>query len=646
MITQKYNDKLIGGGEKMIKRIVIIGLVLLILVLSGCSNTQELLGKWEGYDTKEYIEFIDSKTLNWDGSVCDYEIKDKSLVVNYGIFQSVFEYNIEDGKLVLTQQEGNDYVFIKEGYLKNDASASEELVGEWGILYNPLFSFNEDGSILIKKLPETETVDSGSYTARNGIIRFESDSDLNHSIFLEYEFKSEELTLNYVGEEEIKLIRVDTDEIRDKAAEDYKNRFNSGRLYQEEIDNLSDNDRKEYINDNVLRYSSIDMIGPDETNYAMDIVIAAKNMSSRSIKYIYYTVLFINNVGDEIDNSLFGNVLTFTGPIEPGEIGGKDSYWPSVIFDSKRQIKEWVISEIKIEYIEGDKIILKGNDVSNDNSSVDVHNKNNETTEILITELFDKSFDEITKLYGYDFDSYEYAGSTFIDYREAGHNISIGFAVDSFSTSSKPSVLYSHDVKSFATSLGIEGELTPVTLFNAIGEPSSKGYDEMGETGFIVQYNLDGLAVNFVCDDEDSATKYIEMTKISFRGIEEYLTKTYSELIALFGEDCEVEKKDNGVVFLKLTNTKENIKIGFIDPSLNLESKPIDIIFTPNDSNTLYNGVTDGMMPEDIESILGVPTSNLYDERLGYILNYDYERFYVELYCDETYGLYGVRIKN
>jgi hypothetical protein len=54
----------------------------------------------------------------------------------------------------------------------------------------------------------------------------------------------------------------------------------------------------------------VEMFGPDETNSAMDIKIAARNMSSRPVKYIYYTVKFTNNVGDEIDNSLFGNVLT------------------------------------------------------------------------------------------------------------------------------------------------------------------------------------------------------------------------------------------------------------------------------------------------------------------------------------------------
>jgi hypothetical protein len=627
---------------------MVIGLILLIIVLTGCSSSRDLSGKWEGYNTKENIEFIDSKTLNWNGSVCDFEVKDERLFVDYGFFQMVFGYSIKDGKLLLSREDDEDdsLVFIKEGYLENDKSAYEELFGEWGIQYDPMFTFKEDGSVNIKELPETKLADSGHYSARNGIIRYESDSDLNHSIFLEYEFDDKKLALNYIDEASVELIRVDTDEIRAKASEDYLNRYNSGLLYQYEMDSLSDDECKKYIYDNVIRYSSRKMDEPDTTNSAVDIHISAKNMSSRSIKYIYYTVMFTNNVGDEIDNSLFGNRLSFTGPVEPGQIGGRDSYWPSVIFDSKGQIKEWMITEIEIEYSDGDTIIIEGDDVQNNDSFDAVGQKSDENAEsinVANADLFDLSFDEIINLYGNEFESYDYAGSTIIDYHEVGYDISIGFSAVSFSPSNKPSVIYTQDLIDFADSHGIDVELTPSSLFNAFGEPISEGYDEMGEEGYIVEYNLEDIAYRFICDDETLAVKYIELTKVSFMGIEDYLTKTYDEFIEQYGEDCQVDKKDNGLFILNLTETEEDIKLYFADPTSNSKINPLGIVFTPSDSKS-YNGINDGMMPEEIESVLGLPVSNDYDERLGNVLMYDYEKFSVDFYCDESFGLYFIRM--
>lgn len=628
---------------------VIIGLILLVVVLTGCSNSKDLSGKWEGYNTNEDIEFIDSKTLNWNGSVCDYEIKDEIMFVDYGIFQMAFDYSIEDGKLVMTRDDDQDnpFIFIKEGHLKTDDSTSEQLSGEWGIQYNSMFTFKENGSLNIKELPESKSANSGYYSAKDGIIRYESDSDLNDSIFLEYEFKGEKLLLNYIGEDPVELIRVDTDEIRAMAAEDYSNRLNSGMLYQDEIDSLSDDDRKEYLYDNVLRYTFMEMTGPDAGTYAMDIEIAARNMSSRSIKYIYYTVKFTNNVGDEIDNSLFGNRLTLTGPVEPGQIGGGESYWPSVIFDSKGQIKEWIITDIEIEYNDGDIIIIEGDVVQNDDSVDEVGQKsdgNDQYIDVDIIDLFDLSYDEIIKIYGNDFESYEYAGSTIIEYYERGQKISIGFSVASFSPSNKPSVIYTQDLKYFAEPQEINVELTPSSLFNALGEPIWKGYDEMGEEGYIVEYNIEDISYRFICDDEISPVKYMKMTKISFMGMEDYLTKTYGELIEEFGEDYQVEKKDGGLVILSLTESEEDIKLFFADTSSNQEINPMALIFTPSDSKS-YNGINHGMIPEEIESVLGLADSKEYSETLGTVLTYDFEKFSVDFSCDESFGLLVIHIQ-
>jgi len=337
---------------------------VLILLLVGCGSGQKLTGGWEGYGIEENVEFIDSDTVNWDGVEFEYEIVDGKLRLGPEDSILKYDYSIENGKLFLKDGSTIMATYIKEDFVKSNDTEMKKLSGEWGELA-PLFIFTENGEMIIGSLPETNKTDEGKYVASDGIIKYISNSGLAYNLYLEYEFENDELHINYIDEEAIQLIRVDSEDMRKKAADDYKQRFEAGMLGQGEFDELNMKESKAYINDKLIRYVFKEIDGPDNENSgAVDVEIDIRNLSSRTIKYVGFKVFFKNAVGDVLDSAIgsFSEDNSFnlelTGPIKSGETSMSGSYWSSVIFNSG--VSEWEIAELKIDYMDGEVINIKG----------------------------------------------------------------------------------------------------------------------------------------------------------------------------------------------------------------------------------------------------------------------------------------------
>lgn len=200
-------------ASKAVALLIITG----ILVLTGCSTeTKKFLGEWEGYDGDYNLEFTNSDTVYWDGDVNKYEFEDGKLMIdsNFGI--TAFDYTIEDDKLVLsTVGDKSTTTYLRVGQLQKDEEEMKKLQGEWGVL-TPLFTFTDEGNLIVSDLRIVHKRDEGSYIASNGIIRYEPNSDVFNHIYFEYEFDGDALMLSYASDdnkEPMKLVKMNTDKV-------------------------------------------------------------------------------------------------------------------------------------------------------------------------------------------------------------------------------------------------------------------------------------------------------------------------------------------------------------------------------------------------------------------------------------------------
>lgn len=493
----------------------------MMLMFVGCdSGPKKLIGKWEGYAGDEPIEFENLDTMVWGDNIYDIEVSDGKIIVDYILIKEEMEYAIENNKLVLTKPEGEIYTFLKEGSVKSDEADMQKIAGEWGFI-RPLFTFTESGELTIKNLPETEAMSKGKFVAGNGMIRYEPETDQVQPIYLRYKFDEDELILNYSSGEALKLVRVDTVEMREKAAEAYQSRYDSGSLEQDEISDLEDAERKEYIKDKVLQYLLLEMEGPSEESGkrgAIDFDVDIRNMSSRTIKYISFKAFVRNAVGDLVECTI-GQTdqdksvkLSITGPIAQGEAGGVGSYWPSAIFNSLGV--SWEIADIDIEYMDGQFLRINGEDVLLEESVEVIESVNTETQQ-----------------------------------------------------------------------------------------------------------------------------------DISFNGIELFFTRSYGEILAMYGDALEIEKTDD-LLFMEFSHPVTDFSFVFFSASPDQGDMPMVIMATPNDKTTVYNGLISGMTTVEVINVLGEPLSNDFDGENWHRLKYAFDKFEVEISCHETYGFLTFLLKN
>lgn len=504
----------------MTRKKAILALMAMILMLVGCDGgSRELIGKWEGYDGEDNIEFESLDTVIWEDTAYDIEVADGKVIVDFLLFKENIQYAVDNNKLVLTRSEETPSTYIKEGSIKNNEQVLKELNGEWGFI-RPLFTFTESGELAIKNLPETGMPSKGKFVAGNGVIRFEPESDQTQPIYLEYRFDEDKLILNYINEESMELVRVDTPEMRAKAKEEYQSRFDAGTLEQEEIADLEDAERKQYIGDKVVRYLFLEMQGPSEEGGmrgALDFDIDIRNMSSRTIKYISFKVFVRNAVGDlvvcEIGQSKSDKsvALNITGPIAPEEAGGVGGYWPSAIFN--RMVTSWEIADVNIEYTNGDLLKIDGEDILleemikpkevtkpdmklGDITDPDVNSENSFNG---IELYFTKSYGELFALYG-DICEIEKTDDTlYMNFIEPGVKFDLVFFSASPDQSDKPMMIMALPKDQTTAYNGLVIGMMPDEVINVLGEPLSNVSD--GEKWNRLTYEFEKFDAEISCHE-------------------------------------------------------------------------------------------------------------------------------------------------
>lgn len=112
----------------------------------------------------------------------------------------------------------------------------------------------------------------------------------------------------------------------------------------------------------ILRITDLHTGKPNSAG-GVDLYIDYVNNSDKTIKYITFTVVPYNAVGDRVyceirDYSYFNGQST--GPFAPGEVVD-DRYWDCAWYNST--IKTAVLTRIEIEYMDGTWVVLTGDDL-------------------------------------------------------------------------------------------------------------------------------------------------------------------------------------------------------------------------------------------------------------------------------------------
>ena len=88
--------------------------------------------------------------------------------------------------------------------------------------------------------------------------------------------------------------------------------------------------------------------------------IEYSNVSDKTFKYVYFSVYFQNNVGDDVECTITGDTyskLQDVGPIEPGKNGS--GYWSNLIYNySATKI---LLASCSIEFMDGTKTTYSSN---------------------------------------------------------------------------------------------------------------------------------------------------------------------------------------------------------------------------------------------------------------------------------------------
>lgn len=155
-------------------------------------------------------------------------------------------------------------------------------------------------------------------------------------------------------------------------------------------------------------------------------------------------------------------------------------------------------------------------DIENDTTNK-VEEENDEKYSNLIVEILHMSYDDVIAKFGNEYEESEYSGGYMLDYRNSDYKMMIGFPIINFSNESIASVLYRYDIKEFASVVNIEGDVLPSEILEIFGVPDYKGYDEMGEIGYMITYDVTGneklgYVYTFISPDE-----YSEITAIEYR---------------------------------------------------------------------------------------------------------------------------------
>ena len=111
----------------------------------------------------------------------------------------------------------------------------------------------------------------------------------------------------------------------------------------------------------IITISKINLIGPNSAS-GVGFHIRWKNTSNKVIKYIYFTAVPFNAVGDIMTGQISGSSSArgkVTGPIKPGK--RERSSWVAAWYNST--ITRIELAKIDIEYVDGSKMKLYADDI-------------------------------------------------------------------------------------------------------------------------------------------------------------------------------------------------------------------------------------------------------------------------------------------
>ena len=115
---------------------------------------------------------------------------------------------------------------------------------------------------------------------------------------------------------------------------------------------------------NTIRVTRVWCSSPNSAG-GVDAYVSFTNKSSKTIKYITWTVVPYNAVGDivesEIGNTSTAN-LSDTGPYKTGQGHGSGWYWDCIWYNST--ITSIKLTNIEIEYTDGTSKTISGNDIN------------------------------------------------------------------------------------------------------------------------------------------------------------------------------------------------------------------------------------------------------------------------------------------
>ena len=96
------------------------------------------------------------------------------------------------------------------------------------------------------------------------------------------------------------------------------------------------------------------------TSGGVNLYIKWKNNTRRVIKYVRFKVSAMNGVNDEVYCEMSMNTspmcVKITGPINPNQISGNDTYWDNVWYNG--DIRRCVIRKMEVDFMDGSTVVI------------------------------------------------------------------------------------------------------------------------------------------------------------------------------------------------------------------------------------------------------------------------------------------------
>lgn len=115
---------------------------------------------------------------------------------------------------------------------------------------------------------------------------------------------------------------------------------------------------------NLISVSRVHVSEPDFVG-GVDLSIEWKNKSDKTIKYITFTAIPYNDVGDAVRCTITSRSAyrgQITGPIEAGESYGTNYAWKGAWYNNT--ITRACLDAVEIEYMDGTKVSFSGKDLA------------------------------------------------------------------------------------------------------------------------------------------------------------------------------------------------------------------------------------------------------------------------------------------